>query len=297
MEMFTGQACTEPVDQDWGRGMIWRTAQGAGLGVVLAALLAGCGPSSSTRAQQASTQCVDIPDNGYYLFSNGKFSPVSSVKERPVSDLPLDERLSFEMASQGYPWLSVVIKDHVATLIGLAPDVETRERGFLAGEALIAAAGSEVDQIRVVVDGISVSSGDSGVGVAIRSLDKRPTMEACQQAFNAIMSGRVVEFQTNDAAISSASARLLDTITAASLMCDDYVIEVSSHTDSRGSDSYNLALSEARAVAVRQYLIMGGVDDRMVTAIGYGEARPIDPSSTPQAHLLNNRTEFRIRQP
>ncbi|MDJ0921887.1 MAG: OmpA family protein [Henriciella sp.] len=274
-----------------------RTASCAGVGILAALVLAGCNPAASTRAEQASTQCVDLPDNGYYLFSNGKFSPVSEVDYKPASDLTLDERLSREFASRGYPWLGVVTNDHIATLVGLAPDEAERERGFLAGEKTISEAGAETQQIKVIVDGISVSGGDSGVGVAIRNLDDRPTLEACQQAFDSIMTGRVVEFQTNDAAISSSSARLLDTITAASLLCKDYVIEVSGHTDARGSDSYNLALSQARASAVRRYLISGGVDDRMITAIGYGETRPIDPSSTTQAHLLNSRTEFKIREP
>lgn len=277
--------------------MIRCAAQSAGLGVLSAFMLASCAPASSTYADQTSAQCVDLPDDGYYLFSDGKFSPVSSTQGRPVSGLSLDERLSQKMVMSGYPWLSVVTKDHIATLVGLAPDEEERERGFLAGEKVIRDAGSATTQIKVVVDGISVSGGDSGVGVALRDLDDRPTLDSCQQAFDSIMTGRMVEFQTNDAAISSASARLLDTITAASLLCKDYVIEVSGHTDSRGSDSYNLALSQARASAVRRYLISGGVDDQMITAMGYGETRPIDPSSTPQAHLLNSRTEFKIRQP
>jgi OOP family OmpA-OmpF porin len=65
---------------------------------------------------------------------------------------------------------------------------------------------------------------------------------------------------------------------------------VEGHTDSRGNDDYNQKLSERRAVAVRDTLINSfGVDDSKVTAVGYGESRPIATNDTASGRAQNRR--------
>ncbi len=76
-------------------------------------------------------------------------------------------------------------------------------------------------------------------------------------------------------------------------------IEIVSHTDSRGSDSYNMALSERRAKAVVNYLISKGISSEMLEAKGFGETMLKNNCSngvpcTEEQHLQNRRTEFRI---
>ncbi len=71
-------------------------------------------------------------------------------------------------------------------------------------------------------------------------------------------------------------------------------IEVQGHTDSDGSEEYNLDLSERRARAVVEYLIRRGVDPDRLTWIGYGESRPLVPNDTPEGKAVNRRVEFRI---
>lgn len=75
--------------------------------------------------------------------------------------------------------------------------------------------------------------------------------------------------------------------------------ELSSHTDSRGSDLYNLVLSDARANSAVNYLIRRGVDPDRITAKGYGEHIPINECSnelrcTEEDHQANRRTEFKV---
>lgn len=84
------------------------------------------------------------------------------------------------------------------------------------------------------------------------------------------------------------------------------IIELSSHTDSRGSDAYNLNLSQKRAESCVNYLIQKkGLDPQRITAKGYGETKalqdcsttgecPQDNSGDCECHQLNRRTEFRI---
>lgn len=78
------------------------------------------------------------------------------------------------------------------------------------------------------------------------------------------------------------------------------IIELSSHTDSKGSDDYNLKLSQQRAKSVVDYLIAKGIDKRRLVDKGYGESKPIAPntkadgSDDPDGRALNRRTEFEI---
>lgn len=76
-------------------------------------------------------------------------------------------------------------------------------------------------------------------------------------------------------------------------------IELSSHTDSRGSDSYNEALSQRRAQSAVEYLIKNGISRSRLVAKGYGEYKLVNECSngvacSEEAHQLNRRTEFTI---
>ncbi len=72
------------------------------------------------------------------------------------------------------------------------------------------------------------------------------------------------------------------------------IIEVAGHTDSIGSDEYNLKLSRARAKAVRDYFIKKGIEPSRIYARGYGERQPIADNGTPEGRALNRRVEIRI---
>jgi outer membrane protein OmpA-like peptidoglycan-associated protein len=71
-------------------------------------------------------------------------------------------------------------------------------------------------------------------------------------------------------------------------------IEVAGHTDSDGSGEANYGLSTRRANTVRDHLIMFGVDEIRLTAVGYGESQPIGDNETIQGRAANRRVELRI---
>jgi outer membrane protein OmpA-like peptidoglycan-associated protein len=71
-------------------------------------------------------------------------------------------------------------------------------------------------------------------------------------------------------------------------------IEISGHSDSKGSDEYNQKLSEARAKSVVDYLIMLDVEPERLTAKGYGKTRPVASNDTEEGRALNRRTEVEI---
>jgi len=78
-------------------------------------------------------------------------------------------------------------------------------------------------------------------------------------------------------------------------------VEISSYTDSRGNDDYNMALSQQRAQSVVNYLVSKGISRDRLVATGYGETRLVNRCSngvdcTEAEHAQNRRTEFRVLQ-
>jgi len=80
-------------------------------------------------------------------------------------------------------------------------------------------------------------------------------------------------------------------------------VMVAGYTDSKGSDSYNLRLSERRAASVKDWLVThGGVDGGKLTTRGYGEASPVAPnthpdgSDNPEGRQKNRRVEIAIQK-
>jgi OmpA-OmpF porin, OOP family len=71
-------------------------------------------------------------------------------------------------------------------------------------------------------------------------------------------------------------------------------IEMSAHTDSRGSDEYNFKLSDNRARSVMEYIISKGIDQSRITSHGYGETKPVATNDTDEGRQINRRVEFKI---
>ena len=79
----------------------------------------------------------------------------------------------------------------------------------------------------------------------------------------------------------------------------EMVIELSSHTDSRATDKYNIKLSQNRAESAKKWLTQNGVEVKRIVAVGYGETRILNKCKdnvdcTEDEHRLNRRTEFKI---
>jgi outer membrane protein OmpA-like peptidoglycan-associated protein/cytochrome c-type biogenesis protein CcmH/NrfG len=74
----------------------------------------------------------------------------------------------------------------------------------------------------------------------------------------------------------------------------DIKIEISGHTDSTGSFSYNKTLSENRALSVYNYLIEEGIDKERLSYAGYADTKPVASNETEDGRAKNRRTEFRV---
>jgi len=104
-----------------------------------------------------------------------------------------------------------------------------------------------------------------------------------------------VFFDTSKATIKPVSFDLLDEV-ARVLVAHPEVksLRIEGHTDSRGSAATNTALSEARAEAVRDYLVVKGVAAERLSAKGFGPARPVADNATSAGREANRRVEFMI---
>ena len=71
-------------------------------------------------------------------------------------------------------------------------------------------------------------------------------------------------------------------------------IEMSAHTDSKGSDDYNFKLSDNRAKSVKEYILSKGIAASRITSQGYGETKPVATNDTDDGRQLNRRVEFKI---
>lgn len=70
-------------------------------------------------------------------------------------------------------------------------------------------------------------------------------------------------------------------------------VVVEGHCDERGSDEYNLALGESRALAAKNYLVSLGVNAQQLSVISYGEEKPAAMGSNEEAWAKNRRAEFK----
>ena len=100
-------------------------------------------------------------------------------------------------------------------------------------------------------------------------------------------------------ATDSATLRgdFLEVMHAVSLVLTEYdktIIEVMGHTDSTGTDAYNLALSQRRARAVGDHLVSKGIASMRVLSEGFGEQYPVAPNDTAEGRQLNRRVELRL---
>ncbi len=69
---------------------------------------------------------------------------------------------------------------------------------------------------------------------------------------------------------------------------------IEGHCDERGTNEYNMALGEQRALAARRYLVGLGIDSGRLTTISYGEERPVSLGSTEDAWSQNRRGHFAV---
>ena len=115
---------------------------------------------------------------------------------------------------------------------------------------------------------------------------------ACD-TFEGVLEG--VNFHNDSAQLTETATQVLDGVATPLSQCDSALISISAHTDSVGSESYNLDLSNRRAVSVLGYLGSRGVKTSSMSSDAFGETQPIDTNDTAEGRSRNRRVELIVR--
>lgn len=103
-----------------------------------------------------------------------------------------------------------------------------------------------------------------------------------------------IHFGYDQAELSDDSRRRLDAKHSTLRAMPEFRLMISGHADERGSDEYNLALGQRRAVAAKRYLVDHGIDASRLEVVSYGEERPVCTESEEACWSQNRRAEFEI---
>jgi OmpA-OmpF porin, OOP family len=115
----------------------------------------------------------------------------------------------------------------------------------------------------------------------------------CQAQIDALLGVTRIEFASGSTELRPESMPVVDELAGIAQRCTGLQLEIAGHTDDRGEARANLELSQRRAEAVMEYLVDHGVALRRLTAVGYGEDRPVVRETTDDARARNRRIEIR----
>ena len=124
--------------------------------------------------------------------------------------------------------------------------------------------------------------------------DINPKLVVVNREIGKIEIKQKVYFDSGKAIIKPRSFKLLNEVAQVLKSNKTMEILVEGHTDSRGSDSYNLRLSDSRANAVKEYMIGQGIPVERLKSMGFGETKPIASNKRRKGRSKNRRVEFTI---
>ena len=107
-----------------------------------------------------------------------------------------------------------------------------------------------------------------------------------------ITTNAVVYFDFDKFTLSTKSIQTLKSVVRAMNDNTDMVITVSGHADERGTREYNLALGQRRGDAVKDYLLLNGINNNRVTVKSFGEEYPLVIGSNDESWSKNRRAEI-----
>jgi outer membrane protein OmpA-like peptidoglycan-associated protein len=142
----------------------------------------------------------------------------------------------------------------------------------------------------------SAAAGETTTTVSVTSTTLSPEALVEQQRLDSAVSGRTIAFDKESDKLSTEGRNIVDEVAGVILAMPDKTlrVEVGGYTDSKGSDGGNKRLSQRRATAVKNRLVLKGVPAARIDAVGFGEANPIADNNTEDGKAQNRRIEFKI---
>ena len=173
--------------------------------------------------------------------------------------------------------------------------------GALGGAALGTLAGGDDRRNALIGAGIGALAGGSiGVYMDRQEAELRSQLQGSGVSVTRVGNDIVLNMPSNitfDTDRADLKPQFYDTLNSVALVLKKFnqsLVDVTGHTDSTGSDSYNMELSQRRAQSVYSYLVSQGNDPRRFYVRGMGETQPVADNSTEYGRAANRRVEIKI---
>lgn len=115
-----------------------------------------------------------------------------------------------------------------------------------------------------------------------------------QQIIDAALKNRIIEFESRSAVLAPSGMQILNEMAVALNKVGGKKVKIIGHTDSSGDSAKNLALSQERAAAVKNYLTGKNIAGDSMSAEGLGAAKPVADNATAEGRKKNRRIEFEV---
>lgn len=153
---------------------------------------------------------------------------------------------------------------------------------------------SETTKRLLIIGGIIVIAG-VGAYIWIKRRKPKKQEEKTEEVLSDVFDNLNFEFGKAD--IKKESYPYLDKLAETLLKAKNWTLEIQGHTDDKGSDEFNMKLSQSRANSVKNYLVSKGIIAETITATGLGESKPLVANDSDSNRDKNRRVEFKITKP
>ena len=269
---------------------------------------------------------TNAPISGAQIVASGKTSSSDQYGLYTIDSLPLGV-IQIGVSKEGYQTYSEVIQANVEGAIVKNISLTPIEEKPKTGKVVISVVDREtkkpvIANITVPGTNISGTTDNNGaytfeIGPGEYALNIQPTDQSYYPQIKQIQVKvgetttivaevvkkeakivvRNIYFDLNKATIRPESYPVLDELCQLLKETPTAIVEIEGHTDTRGSDEYNLKLSQARADAVKDYFIKKNcISPDRISAVGYGETRPVVfPEKSEADYQLNRRVEIKFK--
>ncbi len=192
--------------------------------------------------------------------------------------IPIDLKSRSEAALMvaGFSTTGLEFDGRIATLSGFSDSPQVSTKAIQA-----------VSSVSGVFDVLTKISPGSHEAVESTQLEKK---------LQDVIVGKVVEFATGSADLTSNGKAVLDQMVALLKQFPNKPVEISGHTDGEGNHGLNITLSKERAESVRKYLIIQGIQASRLFSAGHGPDNPVADNNTEEGRQKNRRIEFHVKE-
>ena len=145
----------------------------------------------------------------------------------------------------------------------------------------------------VTEDQANVAQADMSQQQEAKAVEEKPMQKEVVPSHEKMAGMKRVQFDFDQFTLSAEARAVLAENAKYLKAMNSVKVVIEGHCDERGSDEYNLALGESRALAAKNYLVSLGISTKRLSVISYGEEKPLVDADGEKAWSQNRRAEFK----